>query len=149
MSVATLQPDLAFSYDKPDVFQNYLPYRLLLDSGAKIAFGSDQIAPPLAGIALAVTHPISVGRTMSVEEALRAYTCDAAYAAFEEKEKGTLERGKLADLVLLDQDITRIPPERIRETKVIMTVVGGKIVYRESGGGGAREVAPGGSRGQK
>ena len=128
--IGSLQPELAASYDDPTEFQHHLPYRLLLDSGAKIAFGSDQpIGSPLGGIALAVTHPVSRGVRMQVEEALRAYTSDAAFAAFEEKEKGTLERGKLADMVLIDRDLTRIPPVEIREAKVDMTVVGGQVVY--------------------
>ncbi len=128
--VGSLQPALAFAFDDPLEFQHHLPYRPLLDAGARIAFGSDQvIGSPLAGIALAATHPVSQGRKMQVEEALRAYTSDAAYAAFDEDEKGTLEPGKLADFVLIDRDITRIPPREIREAKVQMTVVGGKVVY--------------------
>ncbi len=83
-------------------------------------------ASPLAGIALAVLHPIASGRTMDVEEAIRAY---AAYAAFEEKEKGTLEPGKLADCVLIDRDITRVPAQQLREANVLATIVGGKVVY--------------------
>jgi hypothetical protein len=66
---------------------------------------------------------------ITVEEALRAYTAGGAYAAFEERDKGTLERGKLADFVLVDRDITRVPPETIRDAKVAMTVVGGTVVY--------------------
>jgi hypothetical protein len=64
-----------------------------------------------------------------VEEALRAYTSAGAYASFEEGEKGTLERGRLADFVLLDRDLTRIPPESIRDARVLVTVVGGRVVY--------------------
>jgi predicted amidohydrolase YtcJ len=129
-AIGSVQPDLAFSFDDPLEFQHHLPYRTLLDAGARLAFGSDQIAPPLAGIALATTHPIAGNPRMTVEEALHAYTSDAAYAAFEEKEKGTLEPGKLADFVILDRDITLIPPEQIRETRVMVTVVAGKVVYR-------------------
>jgi predicted amidohydrolase YtcJ len=126
--IGSLQPDLAFTFDDPVEFQDHLPYRALLDSGARVAFGSDQIAAPLAGIALAMTHPIAAGPVMTVEEALRAYTSDAAYAAFEEKDKGTLEPGKLADFVILDQDITRVAPNQIRAARVVVTVVGGRIV---------------------
>jgi len=61
---------------------------------------------------------------------LMAYTIDAAYAEFAEKEKGSLEVGKLADFVLLDADLTKIAPEKIRDAKVLMTVVGGKVVYQ-------------------
>jgi predicted amidohydrolase YtcJ len=128
--IGSLQPELASSYDDPGEFEAHLPYRRLLESGARIAFGSDQvIGVPLAGIALAVNHPVLNGSRMPVEEALRAYTSDAAYAAFDEKEKGTLEPGKLADLVLIDRDLTRIPPREIRDAKVIMTIVGGRIAY--------------------
>jgi predicted amidohydrolase YtcJ len=128
--IGSLQPDLAFSFDDPREFENHLPYRLLLNSGARIAFGSDQpLGSPLAGIALAVLHPIAAGTKMSVEEALRAYTCDPAYASFAEKEKGTIEPGKLADCVLIDRDLTRIPSQQLREARVLMTIVAGKIVY--------------------
>lgn len=131
--IGSLQPELAFTYDDPQEFQHHLPYRLLLDSRAKVAFGSDQgVGSPLVGIALAVTHPIAGGGLMQVEEALRAYTRDAAYAAFEEKDKGTLEPGKLADLALIDRDLTAIPPRQLREARVQLTVVGGQVVYRRN-----------------
>ena len=69
---------------------------------------------------------------ISVEEALQGYTVNAAYASFEEDIKGSLEPGKLADLSIIDRDLTAIPPEQIREAKVILTVVvGGKVVYEE------------------
>ncbi|MGI9078085.1 MAG: amidohydrolase [Gemmatimonadaceae bacterium] len=116
-------------------------FRSLLDSRARIAFGSDWfVAPPtpLEGIYAAVTRRTLDGKNpggwvpaeaISVEEALRAYTIDAAYASFEEKEKGTLERGKLADFVLIDRDLTRIPPATIRDARIVMTVVGGEPVF--------------------
>ncbi len=66
---------------------------------------------------------------ITVEEALRAYTSEAAYASFEEDIKGTLQPGMLADFVLIDRDLTAIPPGEIREAKVLRTVVGGKVVY--------------------
>ena len=115
--------------------------RSLLDSGARLAFGSDWfVAPasPLEGIYAAVTrrtldgaHPDGwvPAEKISVEEALRAYTTGAAYAAFQERETGSLETGKLADFVLVDRDITRIPPVEIRDARVLMTVVGGSAVY--------------------
>ena len=116
-------------------------FRSLLDAKAKLAFGSDWfVAPPtpLEGIYAAVTrrtlddkHPAGwvPEQKISVEEALRAYTIDAAYASFDEGIKGSLERGKLADIVLIDRDITRIPPETIRDAKILMTAVGGRIVF--------------------
>jgi len=119
-------------------------FRSLLDSGAVVAFGSGwpaRDANPFEGIHAAVTRqPAGGGRPggwipaqkISVEEALRAYTFGGAYAAFEESYKGTLEPGKLADFVMLDQDLFRIDPGRIRDTKVLMTVVGGKVVYERN-----------------
>jgi predicted amidohydrolase YtcJ len=116
-------------------------FRSLLDTKARLAFGSDWfVAPPspLEGIYAAVTrrtlddkHPEGwiPEQKITVEEALRAYTIDAAFASFDEAVKGSLERGKLADLVLIDRDITRIPPETIRDAKVLLTVVGGRIVF--------------------
>ena len=66
---------------------------------------------------------------MTREQALRSYTLDAAFGAFEEKIKGSLEPGKKADFVILEKDITTIDPVEIRNVKVIWTVVGGKPVY--------------------
>jgi predicted amidohydrolase YtcJ len=120
-------------------------FRTLLDAGTRLAFGSDWfVAPPtpLEGIYAAVTRRTIDGKNpggwvpeqkITVEEALRAYTSGAAYASFEEDRKGTLERGKLADFAIIDRDITRIPPEEIRDAKVLLTVVGGKVVYEREG----------------
>jgi hypothetical protein len=116
-------------------------FRSLLDAGARLAFGSDWfVAPPspLAGIYAAVTRRTLDGRNpggwvpaqkITVEDALSAYTRGAAYAEFAEDRKGTLAPGKLADFVVLDRDLTTVPPETIREVKVVMTVVGGRVVY--------------------
>ena len=116
-------------------------FRSLLDSGATLAFGSDwPVAPatPLEGIYAAVTRRTLDDKNpdgwvpeqkITVEEALRAYTRDAAYASFEEDIKGTLEPGKLADFVVLDRDITKVDPVEIRDIKVLQTYVGGRKVY--------------------
>ena len=116
-------------------------FRSLLDAGAHLAFGSDWfVAPPtpLEGIYAATTRRTLDGRhpggwvpeqKITVEEALRAYTRGAAYAEFAESRKGVLARGMLADFVLIDRDLTRIPPETIRDAKVVLTVVGGTVVY--------------------
>jgi len=120
-----------------------LPFRSLQNAGAKLAFGSDWfVAPPvpLYGIYAAVTrstldgkHPdgwIPAEKT-TVEEALRAYTVDGAYASFEENVKGKIAPGMLADLVVLDKDITSFEdPHDIWNVKVLETVVDGKSVYK-------------------
>jgi predicted amidohydrolase YtcJ/beta-lactamase class A len=115
-------------------------FRSLLDAGAKLAFGTDwPVAPlpPLLGIYAAVTRETLDGKNprgwvpeqkITVEEAVRAYTATPAYAEFAEREKGTLDPGKLADLVVLSQDIFRINPDEIPKTKVVYTIVGGKVV---------------------
>jgi predicted amidohydrolase YtcJ len=117
-------------------------FRSLLDAGAVVAFGSDWfVAPPtpMEGIYAAATRQTLDGKhpggwvpaqKISPLEALRAYTSQAAYAAFDEKQLGSLEPGKLADLVVLDRDVTQIPPAEIKDAKVALTMVGGKIVYR-------------------
>ena len=66
---------------------------------------------------------------LTVEEALRAYTRGAALAAFQENEKGSIAAGKLGDVVVLSDDLFAIPPARIKDARVAMTIVGGKVVY--------------------
>jgi predicted amidohydrolase YtcJ len=117
-------------------------FRSLLDAKARLAFGSDWfVAPPtpLEGIYAAVTRRTLDDQNpggwvpeqkITVEEALRAYTVDAAYASFEEQLKGMLAPGRLADLVVLERNIFEIPPEEIRDVRVAMTIVGGRMVYR-------------------
>jgi predicted amidohydrolase YtcJ len=116
-------------------------WRSLLDAKATVAFGSDwDVAPisPILGIAAAVTRRTIDGRNpggwvpeqkITVEEALRAYTVSAAYAAFEEKEKGSLSPGRLADFVVLAADPFRVKPEELEKIEVDATFVGGKTVY--------------------
>jgi predicted amidohydrolase YtcJ len=115
--------------------------RSLLDTGARVAFGSDwHVAPPtpIEGIHAAVTRQTLDGlrpdgwvpeQRISVEEALRAYTRDAAFASYSEHETGTLERGKLADFVLIDRDLTRVAPRELNSAHVVMTVAGGRVVH--------------------
>jgi predicted amidohydrolase YtcJ len=117
-------------------------FRSLLDSRATLAFGSDWfVAPPtpLEGIYAAVTrrtlddrHPDGwvPEQRISVEEALTAYTRGAAYASFDERDRGTIATGMLADLTVLDRDLRTIPAPEIRDAKVIRTIVGGKTVFK-------------------
>lgn len=116
-------------------------FRTLLDHKVRLAFGSDwTVAPldPLAGLYAAVTRRTLDGKNpggwypeqkITLAEAIEAYTLGSAYAEFAEAEKGTITPGKLADLVVLDTDLFRVAPERIREAKVRMTIVGGRVVY--------------------
>ncbi len=101
----------------------------ILRSAAKAAFGSDASMidiDPLLGIHAAVN---SGGFSISVEQAVAAYTLGSAYAEFQEKEKGSLSIGKLADMVILSDDIFAIDPKKIRDAKVVMTILGGNVVY--------------------
>jgi len=131
----------AEEYIGPERIKTTYAFRSLLDSGATLAFGSDWfVAPatPLEGIYAAVTRRTLDGKNpngwvpeqkITVEEALKAYTVNGAYASFEENIKGTLEPGKLADFVVLDRDITAIDPAEIWDMKVQQTWVGGKKVF--------------------
>jgi predicted amidohydrolase YtcJ len=146
--IASMQPYHAIDdgrwaerYIGPERIRTTYAFRSLLDSGAKLAFGSDwPVAPatPLEGIYAAVTRRTLDDKNpggwipeqkITVEEALRAYTKDAAYASFDENIKGTLEPGKLADFVVLDQDITAIDPVTIRDVKILQTFVAGRKVF--------------------
>lgn len=116
-------------------------FRSLLDAGATLVFGSDwTVAPlsPIQGIYAAVTRETLDGKNprgwvpeqkIAVEEAVRAYTASCAYAEFAERDKGILEAGKLADVVVLSRDIFRMNPDDIPKTSVAYTIVGGRIVY--------------------
>jgi predicted amidohydrolase YtcJ len=117
-------------------------FRSLLDAGATLAFGSDWfVAPmePLMGIYAAVTRRTLDGKRpqgwvpeqkITVAEAVRAYTMGSAYASGDEKLKGSIEVGKLADLVVLSADIFKIDPVEIEKTKVMMTIFDGKVIYK-------------------
>jgi predicted amidohydrolase YtcJ len=119
-------------------------FRSLLDAGATLAFGSDWfVAPmePLMGIYAAVTRRTLDGKRpqgwvpeqkITVAEAVRAYTMGSAYASDDEKLKGSIEAGKLADLVVLSDDIFKINPVEIEKAKVVMTIFDGKVIYERS-----------------
>ena len=119
-------------------------FRSLLDAGAKLAFGSDwSVAPlnPLWGIDAAVNRRTLDGKhpqgwfpeqRITVREAIEAYTLGSAYAAFQEKDLGTLETGKLADLAVLSRDILAdTERDNIASTDVLLTMVGGRVVYEK------------------
>jgi len=116
-------------------------WRSLLDAGVHIAFGTDwSVEPldPMEGLYAAVTRKDRKGEPgdgwfpkekLTMMEAIELYTLGSAYATFEEDVKGSLEPGKLADIVVLSQDLMSIPEDQIMNTEVVMTIVGGKIVY--------------------
>jgi predicted amidohydrolase YtcJ len=122
------------------------PYRKWLDAGITIGGGSDhmiRIDPvrstnpwdPWLGISVAVTRQtegagvFNPDQRLSRLEALRMYTINNAFLHFEEREKGSIEAGKLADLILVDRDPLNCPEDKLAESRVIWTMVGGKIVY--------------------
>jgi predicted amidohydrolase YtcJ len=127
----------------PERVKTTYAFRSLLQAGARLGFGSDwTVAPlePVLGIYAAVTRRTLDGKhpegwipaeKITVEEALRAYTAGGAYGSFAEKTRGKIAPGYLADLVLLDQDLTTIPPISIQQVRVRATLVGGKIVYQD------------------
>jgi hypothetical protein len=107
--------------------------------GVVVAFGTDYPVEPVApfrGLYSAITRSDEAGKKqyypdekLTIEQAIAAYTTGSAYAEFAEKEKGMIKPGMLADFVILDRDITVVAAEKILETKVLRTVVGGKTVY--------------------
>jgi hypothetical protein len=119
-------------------------FRSFLDAGVRLALGSDwYVAPldPMQTLHAAVTRATLDGKhpggwvpeqKIGLAEAIAAYTAGAAYAEFQERDKGRLAPGQLADLVILDQDVFGIPAERIRDVKVDLTMVGGRVVYRRA-----------------
>lgn len=127
----------------PERARTTYAFESLRRAGAILAFGSDwTVAPlsPILGIYAAVTRRTLDGKRpdgwipeekVSVEEAVRAYTVNGAWVEFAESDKGTIEAGKFADLVVLERDIFAIPPEEIGGVKVRMTIFDGKIIYRK------------------
>jgi len=125
----------------PERVKTAFPFESLRRAGAVLAFGSDwTVAPlsPILGIYAAVTRRTLDGKNpggwvpaekVSVEEAVRAYTVNGAWAQFAEAAKGTIAPGKAADLVVLDRDIFTIPAEEIDRTSVRMTVFDGRVIY--------------------
>ena len=127
-----------------NVLKGTYAFRTLLNNKVRLALGTDwTVAPlnPMLTIYAAVTRETLDGKhpdgwlpeqKLTVAEAVEAYTMGAAYAEFQEKEKGSIEPGKLADMVLLSDDIFKIRPDAIKDVTVTMTMVGGKVVYRET-----------------
>jgi len=119
-------------------------FRTFLNHGVRLAFGTDwDVAPlnPTLGLFAAVTRATLDGKNpngwfpeqkLTITEAVEAYTMGSAYAEFQEMEKGSITPGKLADLVILSDDIFTIDPIKIRDVRVLTTIVGGKVVWERS-----------------
>ena len=112
-------------------YQNTNPFREIIDSGITICGSSESDVTPIGptlGIHSAVNHPVEAHR-VGIMEAIRMFTANGAFAVFEEKTKGSLEVGKLADIVILNQDIFSVPKERIRDIEVKTTIKSGCVLY--------------------
>jgi predicted amidohydrolase YtcJ len=117
------------------------PIKSLMDAGAIVSFGSDcpvVTNDPFVGLYRAVTRVHNDGKPeggwnpeqkISMEDALHAYTLNGYYGVKREHELGTLEPGKLADLIVLDQNLLTVEPEKIRSTKVLLTILDGGTVH--------------------
>lgn len=108
------------------------PFRTLIHEGIKVIAGSDSPVEPISpilGIWAATAREAFPEENLILDEALQGYTINAAYASFDEDERGTIEPGKLADFTVLSRDPAGIGPNRIKTIKIEMTVVGGKIVF--------------------
>jgi predicted amidohydrolase YtcJ len=127
----------------PERIKGAYAWRSVIDTGAHVPFSSDfpgETLNPFYGIYAAVTRQDPEGnppggwhpeQRITLTEALRGYTNEAAYAEFEESAKGSIEAGKLADFTIIDKDITAISPKEILSIKVLRTFVGGKPVYED------------------
>ncbi|MEK4029174.1 amidohydrolase [Pseudobacillus sp. FSL P4-0506] len=148
---ASMQPD-HFAMSERGVYTDRIglerekyvfPIKTLQETGANLAFGTDfpiDVLNPLLQIYRAVTRIDSSGETVwhpheriTLAEALKAYTAGPAYGSFREGELGTLEAGKLADIVVLEKNLFDLPAEDIPDTKVQVTIVDGKVVYDHAG----------------
>jgi predicted amidohydrolase YtcJ len=117
-------------------------FKSLVDAGAKVAFGTDwPVEPlnPMLGLYAAVTREFPEGgpaggwqpnEKLSMEQAIEFYTLGSAFAEFMENKKGTIEPGKLADIIVLSNNLFEIPPQKILETQVLITIFDGKVVYK-------------------
>jgi len=129
----------------PERIKETYPFRSFLDKGVKLCFGSDWSVAPLnalLGIYAAVTRRTLDDKNpdgwipeqiISVEDAIKCYTLNSAYASFEENIKGSIEPGKLADFVVLSDNILKIDPVKIKDVKVDMTIFDGEVIYTRSG----------------
>ncbi|MBN1677589.1 MAG: amidohydrolase [Candidatus Thermoplasmatota archaeon] len=119
----------------PERLQRSFPWRSMVESGARLSFSSDwPVADmnPFLGIHTALTRGGLPGphNTIGLEDAIKGYTINAAYALFEEDLKGSIEVGKLADMIVLSDDLFRISKDAVKNVEPLLTIVGGRVVYR-------------------
>ncbi|HKF25424.1 MAG TPA: amidohydrolase family protein, partial [Candidatus Acidoferrum sp.] len=126
----------------PDRASRAWVWKRIAAAGGPLAFGSDWpvvTLNPFEGIQTAVTRQTAEGlppegfvpsERLSLADAIRGYTLEAAYAGFREKTEGSIEPGKLADLIVLSQNLFEIAPSAIHQTKVLTTIVGGRVVFQ-------------------
>ena len=108
----------------------------MLNSGATVALSADGLPQnPLYGVYAAVVRKTEAGNVLAsseavtLKEALRAYTRTSAYALFEEDRRGSLEGGKIADVIVMDRDLFSVSPEEIKQARVLLTIKNGGIVF--------------------
>jgi len=128
----------------PERVQRAWSFHSIAANGGRLAFGSDWpvvTMNPWEGLQTGVTRKTSEGKpeggfvpseAVSLEDGIKAYTLGAAFAGRREQQEGSLEAGKLADLIVVDQDLFKIPASEIDKTHVVLTMVGGKVVYESS-----------------
>lgn len=121
LNVGAIFPDLRLEHAQP--------LRSLLAAGIPVALGSDGPTNPYLNIMFASLHPNRPSEAITREQAVIAYTLTSAYAEFAEKDKGSLEPGKLADLAVLSQDIFTVPAADLTRTTSVLTMIGGRVVY--------------------
>jgi predicted amidohydrolase YtcJ len=150
-AVANFQPAWAYSDDyvvdltlpfiKPEVAQWMYPIRSIIDAGGRVAFGSDwnvSTADPFYQMETAITRvdadthatqPFNPEQAVTLEQAINAFTLGSAYVNHQDRETGSVEIGKLADLIVLDRNLFEIEPQRISDTQVVLTLFEGKPVF--------------------
>jgi predicted amidohydrolase YtcJ len=146
--IASMQPshqttDMRWAEDRigPVRIKGAYAWATLLKSGVRLAFGTDYDVEPISpfrGLYACVTRERPDGgpkngwepqEKISLDDCIRAYTSGSAYAQFEEGKKGELKAGEYADFIILSNDLTKVPPAQFTKTRVLRTVVGGRIVY--------------------
>jgi predicted amidohydrolase YtcJ len=148
--IASMQPshqttDMRWAEDRigPERIKGAYAWATMLKNGVRLAFGTDYSVEPISpfrGLYACVTRERPDGgpkngwepqEKISLEDCIRAYTSGSAYAQFEEGKKGELKPGEYADFIILSNDLTKVPPAQFTKTRVLRTVVGGRIVYQE------------------